>query len=204
MAFDFAFRIPAAKKIPQIPHLLALAASLLLPGTATQVHAAADPFYPSARQSNPGLSDDDFDDGKSWQEVKAEIPPAPQPANLVSFYVGPTATMNFFIDINSISVGGDGVVRYTLVSKSRGGAENISYEGIRCQTYENKLYAFGQKDGSWSRARLSTWKQISELSGNRYHAALAKDYLCQDGTVAGRVEDIRNRVRNNRTIKPGS
>jgi len=202
MAFDFAFRIPAAKKIPQ---LLVLAASLLLPGIAAQVHAATDPFYPSAvPQSNPGLSDDDFDDGKSWQEVKTEIPPAPKAANLVSFYVGPTATMNFFIDMNSISVGSDGVVRYTLVSKSQGGAENISYEGIRCQTYENKLYAFGQKDGSWSRARLSGWKQISELSGNRQHAALAKDYLCQDGTVAGKVEDIRSRVRNNRTIKPGS
>jgi hypothetical protein len=203
MAFDFAFRIPVtAQKISQI-----LAASLLLLGVATHAHAATDPFNPGsgAVQSNSGLSDEDFDDdSKSWQEVKTEIPPAPQAANLVSFYVSPTATMNFFIDVNSISAGKDGVVRYTLVSKSQGGAENISYEGIRCQTYENKLYAFGQKDGSWSRARLSSWKQISESSGNRQHAALAKDFLCQDAMVAGRVEDIRSRLRSNHPIKPGS
>ncbi len=202
MAFDFAFRIPAAKKIPQ---LLILAASLLLPGTAAQVHAATDPFYPSAApQSNQGLPDDDDDDGKSWQEVKAQIPPAPQAANLALLDVGPTASMKFFVDINSISVGSDGVVRYTLVSKSQGGAENISYEGIRCQTAESKLYAFGQKDGSWSRSRISDWKRISEVSGNRQHAELAKNYLCQDGTVAGKVEDIRSRLRSNRPIKPGS
>jgi hypothetical protein len=200
MAFDFACRIPATKKISQL-----LAASLLLLGAATQVHAA-DPFYPSAvAQPNSGLSDEDFDDdSKSWQEIKTEIPPAPQVANLVSFYVSPTATMNFFIDLNSISAGKDGVVRYTLVSKSQAGAENISYEGIRCQTYENKLYAFGQKDGSWSRARLSGWKQINETSGNRQHAALAKDFLCQDAMVAGKVDDIRSRLRSNRPIKPGS
>lgn len=200
MAFDFSFRIPTTKKISQL-----LAASLLLLGTAAQVHAA-DPFSPGAvTQSNPGLTDEDFDDdSKSWQEVKIEIPPAPQAANLVSFYASPTATMNFFIDVNSISAGSDGVVRYTLVSKSQGGAENVSYEGIRCQTYESKLYAFGQKDGSWSRARLSGWKQISESSGNRQHAALAKDFLCQDGMVAGKIEDIRRRVRSNRPIKLGS
>jgi hypothetical protein len=159
----------------------------------------------AATHAHAGLFDEDFDDdGKSWQEVKTEIPPAPQATDLVSFYVSPTASMTFSIDTKSISAGSDGVVRYILVSKSQAGAENISYEGIRCQTYENKLYAFGQKDGSWSRARLSDWKQISELSGNRQHAALAKDFLCQDGMVAGKVEDIRARVRTNRPIKPGS
>jgi len=197
----FAFRPSVTNKISQL-----LATSLLLLGAATHVHAAGDLFNPGAgaNSSNSGVSDDDYDDGKSWQEIKTEIPPQPQAANLVSFYVSPTATMNFFIDVNSISAGSDGVVRYTLVSKSQGGAENISYEGIRCQTYENKSYAFGQKDGSWSRARLSGWKQISELSGNRQHAALAKDFLCQDGMIAGKVEDIRSRLRSNRPIKQGS
>ncbi|WP_304360182.1 CNP1-like family protein [Collimonas fungivorans] len=203
MAFAFrALRSPSAtNKLLQL-----LAASLLLLGAAAHVHAAGDPFNPGAgaSSSNSGMPDDDDDDGKSWQEAKSEIPPQPQAANLVSFYVSPTATMNFFVDVNSISAGSDGVVRYTLVSKSQGGAENVSYEGIRCQTYESKSYAFGQKDGSWSRARLSGWKQISESSGNRQHAALAKDFLCQDGMIAGKVEDIRSRLRSNRPIKPGS
>ncbi|MFC5476449.1 CNP1-like family protein [Paraherbaspirillum soli] len=155
--------------------------------------------------AHAGIFDEDFDDdGKSWQEIKKDLPPAPQAANLVQFYVGPTASMTFTIDVNSISSDTDGVVRYTLVSKSQAGAENISYEGIRCQTYEKKLYAFGQKDGSWSRARLSNWQPITELVANRQHAALAKDYLCHDGMAAGKVEEMRARIRENRPIKPGS
>lgn len=192
----FVLRTPVVK-ISQL-----LAASLLLLGFSAHVHA--DSFdQGSAMKMNPGDFDDD-DDGKSWQEIKTEIPPAPQAANLVSFYASPNATMNFFIDVKSISAGKDGVVRYTLVSKSEAGAQNVSYEGIRCQTYESKLYAFGQKDGSWSRARLNDWKRINDSAGSRHHASLAKDYLCQDGMVAGKVEDIRGRITNNRPIKPGS
>jgi CNP1-like family len=192
----FVLRIPVGK-ISQL-----LVASLLLLGSAAHVYA--DSFdQGSAMKPNPGNFDDD-DDGKAWQEIKTEIPPAPQAANLVSFYVSPTATMNFLIDVNSISVGKDGVVRYTLVSRSQSGAENISYEGIRCETYESKLYAFGQKDGSWSRARLNDWKRINDSAGNRHHASLAKDYLCQDAMVAGKVDQIRSRIRTNRPIKLGS
>ncbi|AIY43601.1 hypothetical protein LT85_4443 [Collimonas arenae] len=189
--------VPAsAKKIVQL-----LAASLLLLGCATYVHATDTFDIGGANKLNPDFDDDD---GKAWQEIKAVLPPAPQAANLVSFYVSPTATMNFFIDVNSISADKDGVVRYTLVSKSQGGAENVSYEGIRCETYESKMYAFGQKDGSWSRARLNDWKRISESAGNRHHAALAQDFVCHDGMVAGKVGDIRDRIRLNRPIKPGS
>ena len=75
IAFDSAYRITAAtKKISQV-----LAASLLLLRAAAQVHPTSDPFYPSAvSTSGSGLSDENFDDGgKSWQEVKTEIPPAP-------------------------------------------------------------------------------------------------------------------------------
>jgi hypothetical protein len=88
------------------------------------VHPTSDLFYPSAiSTSGSGLSDEGFDDnGKSRQEVKTEIPQAPHAANLESFYVSPAATMNFFIDLNSISASADGVVRYTIVSKSRSGA----------------------------------------------------------------------------------
>jgi len=111
--------------------------------------------------------------------------------------------MKFSIDLNSISAGTDGVVRYTLISKSDGGAENVSYEGIRCQTAEKKLYAFGHNDGSWSRARLNNWQRITDISGNRQHAALFKDYLCEGGTIAGKVTEMQERIRNNRPLKPG-
>jgi len=88
------------------------------------VHPTSDLFHTSAiLTSDSSLSDEGFDDGdKSRQEVKTEIPQAPYAANLESFYVSPAATMNFVIDFNSISASANGVVRYTIVSKSRSGA----------------------------------------------------------------------------------
>lgn len=83
-----------------------------------------------------------------WQEFAVQLPPQPKAENLVVFYVGPTTTMKFAIDVNSLSTGTDGMVRYTLISTSSSGAENVNYEGIRCQTAERKLYAFGHQDGS--------------------------------------------------------
>jgi len=178
---------------PKLRKLVAITA-LLLSATA-HVHAASGP---------DSDFDDDFDnDVKTWKELSVQLPPQPKPENLVSFYVSPTATMKFAIDLNSISAGADGVVRYTLVTKSEGGAENVSYEGIRCQTAEKKLYAFGHNDGSWSRARLSNWQRIADMGANRQHAALFTDFLCQGGSIAGKVTEMQERFRNNRPLKPG-
>src|SRR5438477_3451709 len=112
-----------------------VAALALLFSAAAHVHAASGP--------GPGFDEDFDDEVKPWKELAVQLPQQPKPENLVAFYVGPTATMKFAIDLNSLSAGSDGVVRYTLVSTSDGGAQNVSYEGIRCQTAEKKLYAFG-------------------------------------------------------------
>ena len=178
---------------PRLSKLVAVTA--LLCSAAAHVHAASGP--------GPGFDDDFDDEVKTWQELAVQLPPQPKPENLVAFYVSPTATMKFAIDLNSLSAGSDGVVRYTLVSTSDGGAQNVSYEGIRCQTAEKKLYAFGHKDGSWSRARLSNWQRITDLVANRQHAALFKDYLCQGGTIAGKVTEMQERIRHDRPLKPG-
>lgn len=47
---------------------------------------------------------------------------------------------------------------------------------------------------------MSDWKQINDSSRNRQHAALASDFLCQDG----KVDAIRNRIHKIRPIQPGS
>jgi hypothetical protein len=143
--------------------------------------------------------DEDFDDkNKSWEEIAIQLPPAPKQENLIPFYVSATATQQFAIDANSLSVGADGVVRYTVVTTSQTGARNVSYEGIRCQSYERKLYAFGRPDGSWSRSRRDEWERIFGNAANRYHAALFKDYFCSETAVAGSAKDIIARLRHNK------
>lgn len=149
-------------------------------------------------QSN--FEDDYEDESKPWQEIALQLPAAPQADSLLPFYVSPTATQEFFIDSKSISVGSDGVVRYTLVSISKQGAKNITYEGIRCATFEKKIYASGHTDGSWSRSRRNKWTPIVRNAANRQHAALAMDYFCSNLTVASGREEMIKRIKEKRSL----
>lgn len=140
--------------------------------------------------------DEDFDDEyKPWQEIAIQLPAPPQTANLLPFYVSATATQSFAIDAKSLTVGSDGVIRYTLVIDSPGGAKNISYEGIRCGSFEKKIYAIGQPDGSWSRSRRNQWERIVQNAANRQHAILAKEYFCQNLIVVGDAKQMIERIR---------
>lgn len=138
---------------------------------------------------------------KPWEEVQAELPSAPKAENLLSFYVGPTATQTFAIDSQSLTIGTDGVVRYTLVAVSPSGAKNISYEGIRCASFEKKIYALGRDDGSWAPSRRNQWEIIVRSKVNRQHAALAQGYFCENLMVAGTAKDMLNRIKYGKTLK---
>lgn len=176
---------PARPSLPAARRLCAAAAVMLLLGAG---HAGAQSRF-----------EEEFDDeDKPWQEIAVQLPPAPKPENLVPLTVTATSTQRFSVDTSSISVGEDGVVRYVLVAASEGGARNVSYEGIRCETWERKLYAFGQADGSWSRSKRDQWERIRAAGPNQHHAALAKDYICDGLTVAGKASDITQRLRYQR------
>ena len=151
-------------------------------------------------QSQSQLEEDFEDESKTWQEIAIQLPAAPQAENLLPFYVSATATQSFAIDAQSLSVGSDGVIRYTLVASSAQGAKNISYEGIRCRSFEKKIYAIGQSDGAWSRSRRDQWERIVQNAGNRQHSTLAKDYFCRSLTVAGKQEKILERMRRQQPL----
>jgi hypothetical protein len=154
-------------------------------------------------QAQPSYFEEDFDDPyKSWEEVAIQLPAAPQAENLLPFEPSGNASHSFAVDAKSISVGTDGVIRYTLVTLSSAGARNVSYEGMRCSSGEKKLYAFGQPDGSWSRSRRDRWEPIQGSAANRYHAVLAREYFCQEKTIAGEADKIVYRLRNNLSLAP--
>ena len=117
---------------------------------------------------------------KRWVELELKLPPFPKTENLISFDVSAASSNRFYIDTQSIAIGNDGVVRYTLVIKGSGGGENVSYEGIRCEMQQQKYYAFGRRDGTWSNARSSGWRRIEYQDVNRQHGVLFADYLCLD------------------------
>lgn len=118
--------------------------------------------------------DYEFDqEKKSWSEIKAKIPPYPKSENLIEFEADPSSPHRFYIDSESISIGEDGVVRYTFIIKSAGGASNVSFEGIRCELKQQKFYAVGQPGGGWTRTRNPQWRQPG-----RFHGVLSDVAFC--------------------------
>ena len=115
---------------------------------------------------------------KSWTELQAQIPRYPKPESLLKFDAGANTANTYFVDAVSVSVGDDGVVRYTLVVKTGGGATNVSFEGIRCESRELKVYAFGRANGEWSRARDSQWRRIEAREVNNHHLTLHHLHFC--------------------------
>ena len=126
----------------------------------------------------PGGFKPEFDEDKTWEEQRGALPAYPVAQKLIRIDVSTISAFEFFVDPDSVSVGKDGVTRYTLVARSSSGATNVSYEGIRCALRERKLYAFGRADGTWAPARTSEWARISGTQVNRQHAALADDFFC--------------------------
>ena len=146
--------------------------------------------------ARPSLEDSDSKsafDNKTWEEQKASLPPFAKTENLAPIYVGPTA-FEFLVDTTSISVNEDRAMRYTLIARSSSGAMNVSYEGIRCKTYERRLYALGRSDGAWSQARNSKWVPIR---GAQY-ATLADDFFCDKRGQARAAEDVVDLLKRSR------
>lgn len=139
------------------------------------------------------FEDDDVDEPK-WQEGETTLPNFPREEDLLEFYVSAGTSNRFYIDGKSINPGADGVVRFTLVVKTSGGATNISFEGIRCGTLDARLYATGAS-GAWVKARTSLWKPIENMPINRYYAALSRDFFCPSRVPILNAEEGRDALR---------
>lgn len=179
-------------KVPQVSRFAALAFAVL-----------ALACGPSRAQT---LFEEEFDDTeKPWQEIALQLPAPPLAENLLPFEpISAIATQSFAVDAKSLTAGADGVVRYTLVATSASGAKTISYEGLRCHSFERKLYAFGQANGTWSRSRRDQWESISRHSTNNHHATLALEYFCDGRAIAGSAKEIVQRLKWRQPINRGN
>jgi hypothetical protein len=143
-----------------------------------------------------GLHDKDEDpDAPKWEEEMLQLPGFPQETNLREFYVSATTPHKYYIDATTLSVGKDGVVRYVLVVRTSGGSTNITYEGMRCESGEVRIYATGHRDGTWTVARRSDWRPVVNQPTNRHHAALSREYFCPVGNAIYTADEGREALR---------
>jgi hypothetical protein len=112
-----------------------------------------------------------------WKEDEYSLPAFPKDENLIEFHVSAASSAKYYIDHTSIGAGTqDNVVRYAMVVKTAGGATNISYEGIRCDANEFRIYATGNQEGAWLKARRTEWRKFERYSPQQ--KALANNYFC--------------------------
>jgi hypothetical protein len=116
-------------------------------------------------------------EAQDWREGQVTMPAYPRAANLVEFGVDAGPDFHFLIDASSLSVGSDGVVRYVLVARSPAGAENVSFEGLRCRDGDYKIYATGSANRSWLSVPKPRWRPVEQGAGS-WHKTLANDYFC--------------------------
>lgn len=117
-------------------------------------------------------------EARDWKETEIKPPEYPKAENLLEFEASAANPFRFFVDATSITPGNDGTVRYTLVARSRSGAETVSFNGLRCSANTHKVYAFGRTDKTWAPAMNSDWKELEFKSVNRQHIALMRDFFC--------------------------
>lgn len=171
------------KKLFQIPSLFLLLFPLLAHADGPHV------LNPSYVQNSNFVEDET----KPWEEVAANLPPYPKEENLVEFSVSSATANKYMIDLASLSVGSDEVIRYTLVVQSPRGARTVNFEGMRCEPAEFKIYGFGQPDGKWTQNKRSAWQPYKLRSLLSYHKALFEDHFCPDWL---RIRDAEEGIRN--------
>ncbi len=144
---------------------------------------------------NWGQFEYDFDNEKPWLELQTQMPGYPKNDDLLAFMVSPVNTNKFYIDAKSINVGSDGVVRYTLVIKTAGGAVNVSFEGIRCDKRMVKQYAYAGTNGVWSKVRDPKWSDIVFKEYNRQHHVLYDDFFCPRNIIIKTADEAVNALK---------
>jgi hypothetical protein len=136
---------------------------------------------------------------KEFKEVEVALPALPRDADLIPFEVSPAGNFTFSVDAKSVSVGADGAVRYTAVVTGANGMRNVSFEAVRCDTLERKMYATLPKGATdWVRNRSDDregWIHLTGIARNNYAAALAKDFMCAGRGAAGTAQEIVRDMR---------
>ena len=108
----------------------------------------------------------------------------------------------FKVDLSSVKLGNDGVVRLALVVVSSQGQENIFFEGFRCETSEYKSYAMRTGFNSpWVTFRSSKWRPVRLQRRNNYRADLVRYYICPALNNSGREDDIVSILRKGKIRK---
>jgi len=143
----------------------------------------------------PPPAPDDASAEAEWKEVELHLPDYPQDRNLLPMSLSKAVPARILIDSKSISVGRDGVVRYTVAIEGAGGARSIFYEGIRCDTREFKQFAFGTAELAFAPVAQPVWSKIFTHGIGAFRYEAYRYYFCAVGDKPLKPADIVRAIR---------
>lgn len=123
----------------------------------------------------------------------------PNQKTLLPFYVSQGTIFKFAVDTDSILIGADGVTRYIVVITNPSGGQQAQYEGIRCDSFQWRLYG-ALENGVWKENPLSSWRSIQRNVPNRYQASLAQGAFCNLSSQEKSIQNILNSLNPNSFI----
>lgn len=158
---------------------------------------AADPLFDDTFNEGPEIRYE-APDTPAWREQQGELPAYPEQLDeLLPLNISTGGSpYRIYLDPASVTVGGDGVVRFTSVLISSSGVWNVTYEGMRCGEMTWRRLAYGS-GGRWHRLDNAAWTRIDGRGMNRYRKLLYQEYLCelseQDEPAGVLIRKLRNR-----------
>ena len=130
-----------------------------------------------------------------WQEQLESLPSFPHAQDLIPVRADEADPgYNYYIDVNSVSLATDEVLRYTIIIQSPHGASNIVYEGIRCATKEIKVLAYGTRDGRFARMTDPKWIYVFTQGPLGYRTTLVERYVCDENGWAMDSDAVLERL----------
>ena len=150
--------------------------------------------YNQEYQENEGV--EDF----VWKEGDKNMPEYPENSDLLEVS-GSAVYQNYqyLIDGKNLTVGRDGVVRYSIVIRSKSGVDNVMYDGIRCTANQIKHYAYGTTDMDGKKKFIpksnAAWEPFRSSGVTAYGATLATSYFCDHNAVALKRNEIIQNIK---------
>jgi len=136
-----------------------------------------------------------FGPKRKWEEGPVTLPAYPEQANFLRFDIFGPSRSTYYLDTRSISIGTDGVARYTLLARSQEGVENVTYEGIHCEERRWRPYAYGRGDRTWLPARDAQWQAVARQKVDDFRFTLYRTYFCPDGYPRRAPEEVIAEIR---------
>ena len=132
---------------------------------------------------------------KPWQEEQVLLPPFPRAQDLLPVRADAADPgYSYYIDVNSVSLSADEVLRYTVIIQAPDGASSIIYEGIRCATNEIKTFAYGTGGGRFERMPDPQWTYVYTQGPLGYRTNLAETYVCDENGWAVDSDTVLERL----------